>query len=98
MPKNTTVTCPAGVPTRLTDSAVAAARVQGSQGFHLCATLDTTAPSSTSGSVLMMPWSVLAADLALADLFPGVGASVHLWAWPTESAVSVTIDVSISHA
>ncbi|PIE06591.1 MAG: hypothetical protein CSA74_11640 [Rhodobacterales bacterium] len=93
MPKNTTVSCPAGVPTRLTDDAVAAARVVGSQDFHLCATTGPTPPASTDGSVMLLPWSVLAADLALADLFPGVGESVHLWAWPK----SGNVDVSVSH-
>lgn len=93
MPKNTTITCPAGVPTRLTDDTVTAARVVGSENFHLCATTDTTAPVTTSGSVMMLAWSVLAADLALGELFPGVGSSVHLWAWPTTDET----DVSVSH-
>lgn len=94
MPKNTTVTCQAGAPTRLTDAAVTAARVVGGQGFYLLATTDTTPPASLSGSIPMLPMSVLAADLALADLFPGVGTTLHLWAWPTSGAV----DVSVSHA
>lgn len=94
MPKNTTVSCPEGLPTQLTDAAVTAARVIGSQDFHLCATVDTTPPSSIDGAVTMLPFTVLAADLALVDLFPGVGGSLHLWAWPT----SGDADVSISHA
>mgnify|MGYP001061284455 CR=1 FL=1 len=94
MPKNATVSCPAGTPTQLTDLAVSVARVVGSQDIHLCATLDTTPPTSTAGSVMLLPWSVLTADLALVDLFPGVGASVYLWAWPLSGAV----DVSVSHA
>lgn len=94
MPKNTTINCPAGIPTQLTDNTVTAARIVGSDSFHLCATTDTTAPGSISGAVTMLPWSVLAADLALGDLFPGVGATVHLWAWPTTEEV----DVSVSHA
>lgn len=94
MPKNTNVTCPEGVPTQLTDSAVTAARVVGSQGFYLCATLTDTAPTSMAGAVPMLPHSVLAGDLALADLFAGVGDTVYLWAWPT----SGTVDVSVSHA
>ncbi len=93
MPKNATVSCPSGVPTQLTDLAVSAARIVGSQDFHLCATLDTTPPTSTTGSVMLLPWTVLAADLALVDLFPGVGASVYLWAWPRSGAV----EVSVSH-
>lgn len=94
MPKNTTVTCAVDTPTRLTDDAVTAARVVGGQGFYLLATTDTTAPTSTAGAVPMLPFSVLAGDLALADLFPGVGSTLHLWAWPVSGAV----DVSISHA
>ena len=93
MPKNQTVSCPAGTPTQLTDNAVSAARVIGSQDFHLCATIGTTPPVSTDGSVMLLPWSVLTADLALGDLFPGVGTSVYLWAWPLSGAV----DVSVSH-
>lgn len=93
MPKNATVSCPAGQPTQLTDTAVTAARVVGSQGFHLLATTDTTPPTSTAGSVPMLPWSVLAADLALADLFPGVGDTLYLWAWPDSG-----VRVSVSHA
>ncbi len=93
MPKNATVICPAGTPTQLTDTAVSAARVVGTQDFHLCATVGTTPPGSTDGSVMLLPWSILAADLALADLFPGVGSSVYLWAWP----LSGSVEVSVSH-
>lgn len=93
MAKNTTVTCPADAPTQLTDAAVTAARVVGSQGFYLCATATASAPTSPSGAVPMLPFSILAADLELADLFPGVGSSVYLWAWP----ISGTVDVSVSH-
>jgi len=94
MPKNATVTCPAGSPTHLTNDAVNAARVIGSEDFYLCATLDMTPPSDTDGAVMMLPWSVLAADVELGDLFPGLGTTMHLWAWPTSGAA----DVSISHA
>ena len=94
MPKNTDVPCPKGVPTQLTDTAVAAARVVGSQGFYLCATLTATPPTSYAGAVPMLPHSVLAEDMALGDLFPGVGDTVILWAWPTGAAISV----SVSHS
>ena len=94
MPKNATLHCAAGLPTQLTDVAVTSARVMGSQDFHLCATIDATPPTDLDGAVTMLPFSVLAADLALVDLFPGVGSAVHLWAWPTSGAV----DVSVSHA
>lgn len=98
MPKNATVSCPAGTPTQLTDTAVAAARVVGLEDFNLCATLTATPPADIDGAIMMLPFSVLAADLALADLFPGVGASVYLWAWPVGSDASEIVRVSVSHA
>ncbi|MCB1329492.1 MAG: hypothetical protein KDK28_08605 [Maritimibacter sp.] len=94
MPKNATVSCPAGLPTQLTDQAVTAARVIGLQDFNLCATSDASPPADLEGAVMMLPFSVLAADLPLGQLFPGVGDTVYLWAWPTSGAV----DVSVSHA
>lgn len=97
MPKNATLSCPTGSPTQLTDTAVTAARVVGSKDFNLCATLTATAPTDIDGAIMMLPFSVLAADLALADLFPGVGDTVYLWAWPVGSDTSETVDVSVSH-
>lgn len=94
MPKNATVSCPAGLPTQLTDEAVTAVRVIGSQDFNLCATSGNVPPTDLDGAVMLLPFSVLAADLPLGDLFPGVGTSVYLWAWPTSGGV----DVSISYA
>lgn len=89
--RNATVTCPSWAPSRLTASAVAAARAVGSRGFHLCATLDTTPPRSTAGSVMLLRWFVRAADLAPVDLFPAVGAAVHLGAWPKSAAADVSV-------
>lgn len=94
MPKNATVSCPPGVPTQLTDAAVTAARVIGTQDFNLCATTAATPPTDLEGALMMLPFSVLAADLPLGDIFPGVGDTLYLWAWPTSGAA----DVSISHA
>lgn len=94
MPKNETITCPSGEPTQITDSAVAAARVSGTKDFYLCATSVGSAPSDIDGAIPMQGGTILAADLALGDLFPGIGASVYLWAWPTTGDVSV----SVSHA
>lgn len=94
MAKNETVTCPKGEPTQITDSAVTAARVVGTQDFYLCATATSSAPSDTDGAIPMGGGTILAADLALEDLFPGVGSSVYLWAWPTIGDTAV----SVSHA
>jgi hypothetical protein len=94
MPKHDTIICAAEKPTLLTDGAVSAARVVSTQEFELCATLTDTAPTDLRGSVPMLPYGGIAADLALVDIFPGVGASVYLWGWP-KSAIA---PVSISHA
>lgn len=94
MPKNTTLHCPRGQATKLTDSAVSAARVAGYGDFKLLATPTDVAPTTDLGGFPMLAYTVLGADYALEDLFPGVGSSVYLWAWPEGGAVSV----AISHA
>lgn len=92
--RNDTIPCPEGVPTKISDGAVANARVQGSKHFTLLATAADTAPEDVSGGVQMEPFTVLTGDIDLSDLFLGVTGPYYLWAWPTLGAVNV----SISHA
>lgn len=94
MAKNTTIHCPRGQATQLTDDAVSAARVSGEGSFKLIATLTDVAPTTDDGGLRMLAYTVLGADYDLVDLFPGVGSSVYLWAWADSGDVSV----SISHA
>lgn len=92
--RNTTITCASGVATALSDGAVANARIVSTEDFYLLATAADTAPTATTGGIPFLPFSVLAADLDLANLFPGVTGPYYLWAFPTSGPA----DVSISHA
>lgn len=94
--RNTDVTLSTTAPTLLTDGAVAACRVSNKTGYVvlLQATATTTAPTSRAGGVPLMPSATAAADLTLADLFPGIGAgAMYLWAYADGGGA-----VSVSHA
>lgn len=91
---NQTTPCPAKQATAISDGAVAAARVQSDGDIYLLATAANTAPTSTDGGVLLRAGTILTADLALADLFPGVTGPYYLWAWPSLGSCNV----SSSHA
>lgn len=96
MPRHSNITIVAGVPAALSDGAVAACRVHNTGGyaFTLQATATSTPPSSYAGGVTLFSGSTLAADLTLAELFPGVGSgALYLWAM---SEVPGT--ASVSHA
>jgi hypothetical protein len=98
MPQNTTITCAAGAWTLLTDSNVTALRVVhlGTEGIWLQATVGATPPSGlagTAGALPLLPNQILAADLSLADLFPGVSGANRVYAY----APALT-KVSVSHA
>lgn len=92
--RNTTITCPDDIPTKVSDGAVANARVVGTKRFTLIGTAADVAPVSQSGGLPMLPHSVLTADISLADLFPGVTGPYYLWVWPDSGSVNI----SISHA
>lgn len=94
--QNTNITASSAAPTLLTDGPVAACRVSSLTGYvgYLQATADTTPPASRAGAVPLMPNGTLAADLTLAELFPGVGdGDLYLWVF-----VDVGGDFSVSHA
>jgi hypothetical protein len=92
--RNTDVSCPNGQATKISDGAVTAARVVSTVPFYLLATAADSAPTDTTGGIPIVPMMVLSASTELGDLFPGVGSSVYLWAWPTSGVANV----SISHA
>jgi hypothetical protein len=93
MPLNENVNLPASAWTLLTASNVAAARVVATSpnDIHLIATAGTDAPSGMGGAVLLPSGQMLAADLTLAHLFPGVAGANRLWAF---SQVACTLSVS----
>lgn len=80
--------------TRLTNATVTAIRVQNRSGYSvlLKATAGVGAPSDFTGAIELLPYSILAADLTLAQLWPGV-AGTDVYAWCAQGA-----QVSFSHA
>jgi hypothetical protein len=95
MAQNLNIPCPAGVWTLLTDAAVTALRVQNSSGLnvHLMATVGLVPPTDTSGSLTLGPQQTLAADLSLAQLWPGVAGANRVYAYAFLNA-----SLSVSHA
>jgi hypothetical protein len=96
MPQNTTVTYPANTWTQITDASVTAIRVQNQSIFtvSLSATSSAVAPTNLSGAIELAGGETLAADLTLAQLFPGVTGATRLWVYP----VGHPAVLSISHA
>lgn len=92
--QNTNITCPSGEATAISDGTVTNIRVVSTEDFYLMATSANTAPTTTAGGIPILGFTVLAADLDLADLFPGVTGPFYVWAFPTSGPAVV----SISHA
>jgi len=90
------ITVNPGAAVALSDGAIEAARVYCyNADISLQATGTNTAPTSREGSIPLKAGQTLAADLTLADLFPGVGAAaMYLWAFSGGTPVTV----SVSHA
>jgi hypothetical protein len=95
MARNETIDCPAGAPTLLTNGDVAALRVTnvGVAPAHLVATVGTTPPVSRGAFVPLAAGETLAADLALADLWPSLIGVNRVWCWPDSAAL-----LAVNHA
>lgn len=95
MARNANVTLPAGEWTQLTNANASALRVQnrGALSILLKATAGETAPTNDEGAVELLPIEILAADLTIAQLWPGVASATRVYAW---SPIACT--VSVSHA
>jgi hypothetical protein len=90
------VNCIPGTPAAVSDGAVSTIRVNNPSGYEiwLQATATSTPPASRAGGQRLGPFSTLAADLPLADLFPGVGAGpYYIWAF-----ADVATTLAVSHA
>jgi hypothetical protein len=89
------MTLPAGVWTQLTNANASAIRVQNQSGItvELQATNGGTAPSDNRGSIGLEARETLAADLTLAQLWPGIVGANRIWAFAYTS-----VTVSVSHA
>jgi hypothetical protein len=95
MARNDNVTIPAITWTQLTNANTTAIRVQSVIGseMRLQATNGTTAPTTQVGVIVLAGGAVLAADLTIAQLWPGVTGANRVWAFTTAASVA-----SVSHA
>lgn len=93
MAQDTKLFLPKDVWTLLTNVNVAAARVQNRcmTSIELQATNGTTPPTGTNATLTLLAGEILAADMTLAQLWPGVTGANRLWAlsW-TDTSVSVS--------
>lgn len=95
MARNDTINLTANTWVQVTNSNVSALRVQNISGYsvYLKATAGAGAPADISGAVLLQPYATLAADLTLAQLWPGVTGANRVYAVSDAPAT-----VSVSHA
>lgn len=77
------VSVPANTWTQLTPTNVTALRVENESGYavQLQATVGAVAPTSFDAVVTLHPFIPWAADLGIAQLFPGVAGANRIWAY-----------------
>jgi len=95
MARNDNVAIPALTWTQLTNANTTAIRVQSVilSEMTLQATNGVTAPTTQVGVIVLAGGAVLAADLTIAQLWPGVTGANRVWAFATAASVA-----SVSHA
>jgi len=95
MARNNNVDIPLATWTQLTNANASAIRVQSVSATEMMlqATNGVTAPTTLVGVIVLTGGNVLAADLTIAQLWPGVAGANRVWAFA--NAVSVA---SVSHA
>ena len=95
MPRHANVSCPSSAPTLLTTNDVTSCRITNVSGLPVViqATATAVAPISSAGGVPLRGYQTWAADLSIADMFPGVTTPVRLWAFADTDAL-----LSVSHA
>jgi len=95
MARNDNVAIPALTWTQLTNANTTAIRVQSVIGSEMTlqATNGVTAPTTQVGVIVLAGGAVLAADLTIAQLWPGVTGANRVWAFATAASVA-----SVSHA
>lgn len=84
-----------GVWRQVTNGNVTALRVQNRGGYpvFLQATIGEVEPADLRGALELRPGDTLAADLTLAQLWPGVAGANRIYAWCASNS-----EVSASHA
>ena len=95
MARNNNVEIPPAVWTQLTNADASSIRVQSVSAteMRLQATTGVTAPSTLLGTIVLGGGNVLAADLTIAQLWPGVDGAPRVWAFANTGSVA-----SVSHA
>ena len=95
MARNDDIALTRGVWTQLTNANAAAVRVQnyGGHSVYLQATVGATAPTSRAGAMHLGGGDTMAADLTIAQLWPGVTGANRIW-----GMTDVAGTVSVSHA
>ena len=97
MARNDNVEIPPAVWTQLTNANASAIRVQQVSGtsmiLALQATNGSTAPTTQVGVIVLTAGNVLAADMTIAQLWPGVDGANRVWAFANTASVA-----SVSHA
>jgi len=95
MARNDNVAIPALTWTQLTNANATAIRVQSVilSEMTLQATNGITAPTTQVGVIVLAGGAVLAADLTIAQLWPGVTGANRVWAFARTPSVA-----SVSHA
>jgi hypothetical protein len=95
MARNDNVTIPALTWTQLTNASATAIRVQSVilSEIRLQATNGVTAPTTQVGVIVLAGGAVLAADLTIAQLWPGVTGANRVWAFALTATAA-----SVSHA
>jgi len=95
MARNDNVAIPAITWTQLTNANATAIRVQSVilSEMTLQATNGVTAPTTQVGVIVLAGGAVLAADLTIAQLWPGVTGANRVWAFARTPSVA-----SVSHA
>jgi len=94
---NSNITVTSSVAVQLTNANCSRIRVQNrssTDAVLLMATATAVAPGSFAGGIALLPGQTLAADLTLADLWPGVAGAARVYAISTGSSVTL----SVSHA
>ena len=97
MARNDNVTIPATTWTQLTNANALSIRVQQVSGTSMILALQATngivAPTTQLGVIVLPGGDVLAADLPIAQLWPGVTGANRVWAFASVDSVA-----SVSHA
>lgn len=97
MPRNAFVAIPARTWTQITAGDVSAIRAQIVRGraVYLQATVGEVAPTSDDGAIAVQAGAILAANLLLAEIWPGVAGATRVYAYADNDGGAT---ISVSHA